>query len=105
MKPRLFGLAAVLGAVGASFCCLAPAIFSVLGVSTVVSLTTLRLVAPHQNVFFGVTLVAVALAIWSVVVRRGRASRVEWAVLGGSVAVVVTVVAYGVSIEGWPRLW
>ena len=105
MKPRLFGFAAILGAVGVSFCCLAPAIFSVLGVSTVVSLTALRFVAPYQNVFFGVTLVALALATGSLVVRRGRASRVEWVVLGGSVAVVVAVVAYGVRVEGWPRLW
>ena len=58
MKPRLFGLAAIVGAVGTGFCCLAPVIFSVLGLSTVVSLTTLRYVAPHRTVFFGVTLIA-----------------------------------------------
>jgi hypothetical protein len=42
MKPRLFGLAAILGAVGVGFCCLAPAIFSVLSISTIVSLTMLQ---------------------------------------------------------------
>jgi hypothetical protein len=105
MKPRVFGLAAILGAVGAGFCCLAPAIFSVLGVSTVISLTTLRFVAPYRNVFFGVTLLALALAIWSLVVRCGRASRTEWAVLGGAVLVVVAVVAYSISVEGLPIPW
>ena len=105
MRPRLFGFAAILGAVGVGFCCLAPVIFSVLGVSTIVSLTMLQYVVPYRNVFFGVTLLALAFAIWSVMVRRGRASRVEWAVLGGSVLVVVAVLAYTIRTEGLPRLW
>ena len=105
MKPRLFGLAAILGAVGVGFCCLAPVIFSVLGVSTIVSLTMLRYVAPYRNEFFGVTLVALALAIWSLVARRGRASRVEWTVLGGSIMVVAAVVAYSIRVEGFLLPW
>jgi len=105
MKARVFGLAAVLGALGAGFCCLGPVVFSVLGVSTLASLTSLSYVAPYRNWFFLVTLVALALAIWSVVVRKGRVSRAEWAVLGGSAAAVVGLLAYTVSIEGLPQLW
>lgn len=105
MKGRLLGLAAVLGAVGTGFCCLAPAIFSVLGVSTIAGLTMFRYVAPYRNVFFGITLVALALAIWSVIARRGRASLAEWAVLGGSVVAVVGVLLYSFTIEGLPELW
>ncbi len=105
MRSRLFGLAAILGAIGVGFCCLAPVTFSVLGLSAIVSLTMLQYVVPYRNVFFAVTLLALALAIWSVIARRGRASRVEWAVLGGSVLVVVAVLAYTIRIEGLPRPW
>lgn len=105
MKARLFSVAAVFGALGAGLCCVGPLIFSVLGVGTVVSLTTLRYVVPYRNAFFAVTLVALALAFWSVIARRGRVSRVEWAVLGGSTAAVVALLAYTVGIEGWPRPW
>jgi hypothetical protein len=102
MRARWFSVAAVLGAVGAGFCCLGPVIFSILGLSTVVSLTTLRFVVPYRNAFFAATFVALALAIWSVIARRGRVSRLEWAVLGGSTATVVALLAYTLRIEGWP---
>jgi hypothetical protein len=105
MKARLFGLAAILGTLGAGFCCLGPVIFSALGVSAVVSLTALSWVVPYRNVFFGVTLVALGLAIGSVIARRGRVSRSEWAVLGGSVAIIAALFAYTISIEGVPTLW
>jgi hypothetical protein len=105
MKARLFSVAAVLSALGAGLCCLGPLIFSVLGVGTVVSLATLRYVAPYRNAFFAVTLVSLALAVWSVIVRRGRVSRMEWAVLGGSTAAVAALLAYTIRIEGWPRPW
>ena len=105
MRARLFSAAAVLGALGAGFCCLGPVIFSILGVSTMVSLTTLRYVVPYRNAFLAVTVGALGLALWSVIVRRGRVSRAEWAVLGGSTAAVVALLAYTISIEGVLRLW
>lgn len=105
MRARLFSVAAVLGALGAAVCCLGPAIFSVLGVSTVVSLTALRFVAPYRNVFFAVALAALGLAVWSVIARRGRVSRVEWAVLGGSTVAVAVLLFYTITIEGLPRPW
>ena len=105
MKARVFGLAAVLGALGAGFCCLGPVTFSVLGVSTVVSLTTLSWIAPYRNVFFAATVLALALAFGNVIVRRARISRAEWAILGGSMATVVALLAYTASIEGLPRPW
>jgi hypothetical protein len=105
MRARVFGLAAVLGALGAGFCCLGPVIFSVLGVSTVASLTALSWIAPYRNVFFAVTVVALALAFVSVIVRRGRISRLEWAVLGSSTVAVAALLAYTASVEGLPRPW
>jgi hypothetical protein len=105
MKARLFSIAAVLGALGAGLCCVGPLIFSILGVGAVASLTTLRYVVPYRNAFFAVTLVSLALAFWSVIVRRGRVSRTEWAVLVGSTAAVAALLAYTIRIEGWPRPW
>jgi hypothetical protein len=105
MRTRLFGLAAVLGALGTGFCCLAPAIFAVLGLSTVASLTALSWIAPYRTAFFAVTVVALALAFVSVVVRRGRISRLEWAVLAGSTLAVAVLLAYTASVEGLPRPW
>lgn len=66
------------------------------------SLTTLSYVVPYRNAFFAVTLVALGLALWSVIARHGRVSRIEWAVLGGSTATVVGLLAYTISIEGVP---
>ncbi len=92
----------MLGALGAGFCCLGPVIFSVLGVSTVASLTALSWIAPYRNIFFAVTVVALALAFASVIVRRGRISRLEWAVLGGSTVAVAALLAYTASVVGLP---
>lgn len=105
MKGRLFSVAAVLGALGTGFCCLGPLIFSFLGVSTMVSLTALSWVAPYRNVFFAATLIAIALAVWSVIARRGRVSHVEWAVLGICTIAVVALFSYTIRVEGLPRLW
>ena len=105
MKARVFGFAAILGALGAGFCCLGPLIFSAVGVSALVSLTVLRWVVPYRNAFFGVTLAALGLAIWSVIVRRGRVSPTEWAVLGGSMVIIAALFVYTISVEGAPRLW
>ena len=105
MKARLFSTAAVLGALGTGFCCLGPVIFSFLGVSAMASLTTLRYIVPYRNLFLVITAVALGLGFWSVIARRGRATRVEWAVLGGSTLAVIGLLAYTISIEGVPRLW
>lgn len=105
MKARLFSLGAVLGALGTGICCLGPLIFSVLGVSAAVSLTTLSYVVPYRNAFFVVTLLSLTLAIASVIRRRGRVARVEWAILGASTAAVIALLAYTISLEGVPRPW
>jgi hypothetical protein len=52
-----------------------------------------------------VTVVALAPAFASVIVRRGRISRLEWAVLGGSTVAVAALLAYAASVEGLPRPW
>jgi len=105
MKARLFSAAAVLGALGTGFCCLGPVIFSFLGVSAMASLTTLRYIVPYRNLFLAITAVALGLGFWSVIARCGRATRVEWAVLGGSTLAVIGLLAYTISVEGPPRLW
>jgi hypothetical protein len=105
MKARLFSLAAVVGALGAGLCCLGPVIFSFLGVSAVASLTTLSWVVPYRNAFFALTIVGIGMAIGHAIVRRGRVSRREWAVLAGSVIVVIGLLGYAVRVEGVPSLW
>ena len=69
------------------------------------SLTALSWIAPYRNIFFAATTVALALAFGNVIVCRGRVSRVEWAILGGSTAAVIALVAYTATIEGLPTLW
>jgi hypothetical protein len=103
MKTRLFGLGAVLGAFGAGFCCLAPVLFSLLGLSTVTSLTLLRYVVPYREWLFGFTVVA--LLGGYVVAWRGwtRMSWWDWAMLGGSTIAVIAFFGYTMSLEGLPR--
>jgi len=102
MSQRVFGLNAVLGVFGAGFCCLAPILFSVLGVSTVTSLTLLQLVVSYRSWLFGFTLVALLggyLLAW----RRWRAmSWWDWSMLGGSTLAVIAFLAYTVRLEGLP---
>ena len=105
MKARLFSATAVLAAIGAGFCCLGPPILAFLGVSAMASLATLRFVVPYRNIFLAVTLVALGLGYATVLALRGRASGVEWAILGGSTIAVMLVVAYAIGVEGVAELW
>jgi hypothetical protein len=104
VKVRLLSLAAVLGALGTALCCLAPIVFPLLGASTLVSLTALCWVAPYRTAFFTITLVALALAVATAVIRRGRLAPVEWGILGGSAIVVAGLLAYSLRVEGLPGL-
>lgn len=105
MKARIFSGAAVLGAVGAAFCCLGPVIFSFLGVSAVASFTALRYVVPYRDIFLAVTVAALAVAYVSVLSRRRHASRLEFAILGASTLAVAVIITYAISIDGLPVLW
>ncbi len=103
MKARLFGLSAVLGACGAGFCCLAPVLFSLLGLSTLTSLTLLRSVVPYSEGLFAFTFVALLggyLVAWR---RWTRMSWWDWAMLGGSTIAVIAFLGYTMSLEGLPR--
>lgn len=103
MPERFFGLSAVLGAFGAGFCCLAPVLFGLLGLSTVTSLTLLQYVVPYRNGLFGFTVLALVggyLLAWR---RWRKMSRWDWAMLGGSTLAVVAFLGYTISLEGLPR--
>lgn len=106
MKERLFSLGAVLGAFGAGFCCLAPALFGLLGVGTVSSLTLIRYVVPYRDWLFGFTILALLggyLLAWR---RWRRMSWWDWAMLGVSTVAVIGFLGYTISLEGLPRwLW
>ena len=103
MKERFFGLGAVLGAFGAGFCCLAPVLFSLVGFSTLSSLTLLRYVVPYRDWLFGFTFLALLggyLLAWR---RWRKMSWYDWAMLGGATAAVIAFLAYTISLEGLPR--
>ncbi len=102
MSGRLFGLGAAVGAFGAGLCCLAPVLFSLVGLSTVTSLTLLRYVVPYREWLFGFTLVALLgghLLAWR---RWNRMSWWDWAMLGGSTLAVIGFLGYTISLEGLP---
>jgi len=106
MKEKLFGLGAVLGAVGAGFCCLAPLFFSVLGLSTVTSLTLIRYVVPYRDLLFGFTFLALLGGYFLAWRRWKKMSRWDWVMLGGSTLAVIGFLWYTISIEGLSRwLW
>jgi drug/metabolite transporter (DMT)-like permease len=106
MKEKLFGLGAVLGAVGTGFCCLAPVLFSLLGISTVTSLTFIRYVVPYRDWLFGFTFLALLAGYLLAWRRRRKMSRWDWAMLVGSTVAVIGFLSYTISIEGLPRwLW
>jgi len=104
---RVFGLGAVLGAFGAGVCCLAPVLFSLLGLSTVTSLTVIRYVVPYRDWLFGLTIAALLggyLLAWRR--RWRRMSWWDWAMLGGSTLAVIGFLGYTISLEGLPRwIW
>ncbi|MBI2155086.1 MAG: hypothetical protein HYU24_15505 [Candidatus Rokubacteria bacterium] len=106
MKERFFSLGAVLGAFGAGFCCLAPVLFSLLGLGTVTSLTLLQYVVPYRDWLFALTFAALLggyLLAWR---RWRRMSWWDWAMLGGSTVAVIGFLGYTISLEGLPRwLW
>lgn len=106
MKVNFFGLGAVLGAFGTGFCCLAPVLFSLAGLSTVTSLTLLQYVVPYRDWLFGFTFLALGggyLLAWR---RWRKMSWRDWAMLRGSTASVIAFLAYTISLEGLPRwLW
>lgn len=103
MRQKLFGLGAVLGASGAGLCCLGPAFFSLLGLSTVTSLTLIRYVVPYRDWLFGFTFLAL-LGGYVLAWRRWRKmSWRDWAMLGGSTLAVIGFLWYTMSVEGPPR--
>ena len=103
MKEKLLGLGTVLGAFGTGFCCLAPALFTALGVGTATSLTLIRSVVPYRDWLFGFTFLALLggyLLAWR---RWRKMSWYDWAMLGGSTLAAVSFLTYTISLEGLPR--
>jgi len=105
VKTRLYSVTAILGALGTGLCCIGPVVFSLIGLSSFASLWLLQHVVPYRNWWFGLTFLALGLGFVSAWRRRQRASPLDWAVLGGSTAVVLILLAYTVSLEGLPRIW
>lgn len=103
MREKLLGLTAVLGAFGAGFCCIAPAVIASLGVGTLTSLWLLRNIVPYRDWLFGMTIVALIAGYAYAWRRKGRFTRLDWAMLGLSTVVAFSFLAYTISIEGLPR--
>ena len=103
MKEKLFGLGGEMGAIGAGFCCLAPALFTALGVSTLTGLTLIRYVLRYRDWLFGFTFLALLgsyLLAWR---RWRRMSWWDWMMLEGPTIAVIAFLPYTISAEGLPR--
>jgi len=115
VKEKLTALSASAGGVGAlaaafaSFCCIGPAVFALVGAT---SLTFSALLAPYRLHLLAISLILLAIAFWRL--RRSqancaegeclpRASRVLRAALWGSLVVwAASAVSYAAA--EWPRL-
>jgi len=62
-KDKLLATGGVLGAIGASSCCVLPLIFAVVGVSGV-WIGTLTRLAPYQPVFLAMAATCIGLGLW-----------------------------------------
>jgi len=105
MKEKLFGLGAVLGAFGAGMCCVGPALFSLLGLSTVTSLTLIRYVVPYRDWLFGFTFLALVGGYFLAWRRWRKMSVWDWTMLVGSTVAVAGFIWYTISLESLPRIW
>ena len=87
-------------ALAAGICCIGPLLFSVLGLSTFVSLWLLRYLVPYRNLFFAGTILLLGVGFYAVYRRGGQARALDKAILWTSTLMVLAVVSYSLYVEG-----
>jgi mercuric ion transport protein len=87
-------------ALAAGICCIGPLLFSVLGLSTFVSLWLLRFLVPYRNLFFAVTVVLLGVGFYAVYRRDGQTRARDKVILWASAVVVLALVSYSLYVEG-----
>lgn len=87
-------------ALAAGVCCIGPLLFSVLGLSTFVSLWLLRYLVPYRNLFFAVTFLFLGVGFYTVYWRGGQARALDKVMLLASTLMVLAVVSYSLYVEG-----
>ena len=88
-------------ALAAGVCCIGPLLFSVLGLSTFVSLWLLRFLVPYRDLFFAVTFLFLGVGFYTVYRRGGQARTLDKAILWASTLLVLAVVSYSLYVEGF----
>jgi hypothetical protein len=98
---RWCGAGAIFTALAAGICCIGPLLFSVLGLSTFVSLWLLRSLVPYRNLFFAGTVLLLGVGFYAAYRRGGQARALDKAMLWTSTLIVLAVVSYSLYVEGW----
>jgi mercuric ion transport protein len=88
-------------ALAAGVCCIGPLLFSVLGLSTFVSLWLLRFLVPYRNLFFAVTVLLLGVGFYTVYRRDGQAQARDQVILWASTLLVLAVLSYSLYVEGF----
>lgn len=88
-------------ALAAGVCCIGPLLFSVLGLSTFVSLWLLRFLVPYRNLFFAVTVLLLGVGFYAVYRRGGQARARDQVILWASTLLVLAVLSYSLYVEGF----
>lgn len=88
-------------ALAAGVCCIGPLLFSVLGLSTFVSLWLLRFLVPYRNLFFAVTVLLLGVGFYAVYRRGGQARTHDQIILWASTLLVLAVLSYSLYVEGF----
>lgn len=98
---RWFSAGSVLSAFAMGICCMGPIVFTVLGLSSFVSLWLLRHLLPYRNLFLILTMVFLGLGFY-LTYRPGRTvRRLDKRILWMSTLLVFALLGYSFSVEGF----
>jgi len=100
MTGRCCSAGSILTALAAAMCCVGPLLFSVLGLSTFVSLWLLRYLVPYRNLFFAVTVLLLGVGFYAAYRRGGSPRKLDRAILWVSALLVLALASYSLSVEG-----
>lgn len=100
MTGKWFGLASIFTAFGTSACCVGPVVFSLLGLSSVTSLTLQFNLVPYRNWLLVLSAVFLGGPFYLAYRLGGSPRGFEEVVLWLSAAITALLLLYTLSIEG-----